>query len=188
MHIKHLAPWVLIVCLLAPVTALARTITVPAGAYIYATSNNSISSKNAYQGQTFSFTVRSPYPNGDSAFASAKLYARVVNARKAGQGTKPELSFMIDKIALSNGASSIIYANLISVEENKKNNVGTVALEALGGMIAGNILGKWLGTNVGGALGLSAGVLYGLNSKTDVTIPENGEAKFQLQHTLTLTR
>lgn len=188
MQTKGLAIIALIGFLVAPMSALARTVTVPAGSYVYATSNSSISSKSAYQGENFSFTVRQPYPNSDSAFSNAKLYARVVNARKAGQGTKPVLSFVIDKIVLSNGSSSIIYANLISVQENKKNNIGTVALEALGGMIAGNILGKWLGTNVGGAVGLTAGVLYGINSKTDVTIPENGEAKFQLQHTLTLTR
>jgi hypothetical protein len=168
--------------------ALARTITVPSGTYIYASANSTVTSKSAYQGETFSFTVHPPYPKNDSGFSGARLSARVVQTRKAGQGTKPELSFVIDRITLSNGSSSIIYANLISVEENKKSNVGTVALTALGGMIAGNIIGKWLGTNIGGAVGLTAGVLYGVNSKTDVTIPANAEAKFQLTRTLTVTR
>ncbi len=177
---------VALVALLSP--AVARTIAVPSGTVIYATSNNSISSKSAYQGESFSFTVRAPYPNGDSGFAGARLWARVVQARKAGQGTKPLLSFIIDKITMVNGSSSPIYANLVSVEENTKSNIGTVAIGAVAGMIAGNILGKWLGTNIGGAVGLTAGTLYALNSKTDVTIPENGQAKFTLTQRLTVTR
>jgi hypothetical protein len=186
MKVTHtLLSFALVLAMFAP--AAAKTISVPSGAFIYATSNSAISSKTAYQGEVFSLTVQSPYPNGSSVFSRAKLYARVVEARKARQGVKPQLSFVVDKIVLANGASNIIYANLVSVEQNKKNNTGTIALEALGGMIAGNIIGKWLGTNIGGAVGLTAAVLYGINSKTDVTIPVNGEAKFQLTRTLTLS-
>ncbi|HXW51578.1 MAG TPA: hypothetical protein VEJ41_06265 [Candidatus Acidoferrales bacterium] len=175
-----------LVALLSP--ALARTTTVASGTTIYGTSNSTISSKGAYEGQVFSFTVRSPFPNGDAGFAGAKLWARVVTARKAGQGTKPQLSFILEKITMSNGSSSPIYANLLSVQENQKSNVGTVAIGAVAGMVAGNILGKWLGTNIGGAVGLTAGTLYALNSKTDVSIPEGGEAKFQLTRTLTVSQ
>lgn len=177
----------LVVALLAIVAgfspALAKTVIVPAGTHVYATSNNTISSKSSYEGESFSLTVHEPY-----TIAGGKLWARVVKARKAGQGTKPELSIVVDKISFPNGSSSIIYANLDSVSENQKSNVGTVALTALGGMIAGNIIGKWLGTNAGGAVGLTAGVLYGINSKTDVTIPTGADAKFQLTRALTVNR
>ncbi len=170
-----------------PVAAAAKTITLQPGMLIHATSNSTVSSKSATVGETFTFTVQKPYPDDNSLFAGARLEARVVKVRKAGQGTKPELSFVIDRMKLANGNTRVVYLKLDSVQEHRKNNIGTVAIAAAVGMIAGNILGKWLGTNAGGALGLTAGVLYGLNSKTDVTLDKGAQAKFILQQPVTFS-
>lgn len=174
-------------CIGAPAIALAA-ITVSSGTQVHAMMTQSIGSGDASVGQHFTLDVTNPYPNHDPAFAGAKLTAHVVKVQKAGQGVKPELAFVVDKVALHNGASSHISAKLISVDQRQKDNTGRVALTALGGMVAGNIIGKWLGTNIGGAIGLSAGVLYGLNSKTDVTVPSGSEVVLQLEHPVTLRR
>ena len=60
---------------------------------------------------------------------------------------------------------------------------GHVALTTIGGMIAGNILGKTIfHTNAGGAIGAVGGFLVGYNKKANITMKQ-GE-NFQL----TLTR
>ncbi len=66
-------------------------------------------------------------------------------------------------------------------QQNK--NGGHVALTTIGGMIAGNILGKTIfHTNAGGALGAATGFLVGYNKKSNIVMKEG--TSFQL----TLTR
>jgi uncharacterized protein YcfJ len=72
------------------------------------------------------------------------------------------------------------------VQERQPDNTGHVILTTAGGMVAGNIIGKWLGTNSGGAVGAAAGLLYGINQRRDITVPVGSEVTFQLEQAVTL--
>jgi hypothetical protein len=48
------------------------------------------------------------------------------------------------------------------------------------GMIVGNILGKAVGTNLGGLIGAGGGFVYANNLKTNITIPRGSTVTLQL--------
>jgi len=167
--------------------AVAATQTVAAGTIMQGALNQSLNSASAYVGQHFSAQLKPPYPNSDSTtWSGAKVSAHVTYVQKAGQGKKPGIGFVFDNITLRNGASRHLYADFVSVDRKQSSNLGYVAATTVGGMIAGNILGKWLGTNAGGSVGAVAGALYGLNHKTDFSLPSGAKVVFELTRPLTV--
>ncbi|HLJ82789.1 MAG TPA: hypothetical protein VKT51_01270 [Candidatus Eremiobacteraceae bacterium] len=178
--------FVAVTALLAPLSAVAATVSVPTGTQMRATMNAELSSKSALVGQVVKLQLVAPYPENDSRFANATLSGKVVNVVKAGQGRKAQLEFAIDKITLAGGQVGWFSAKIVSVESRTKDSTGKIALATLGGMVVGNILGKWAGTNAGGAVGAIAGALYSANSKEDVTIPQGSEAILQLASPLSI--
>jgi len=179
----------LIVTMSAPHAAFGATTTVATGAQFHALMNQTIDSGTAQVGQRFTAQVVTPYPNGDaSTWAGSAIVGHIVHVQHASQGRKPELDFAFDKITLRNGASATLSAKLVSVEEKQSTNLGHIAFNAAAGMVVGNILGKWVGTNAGGAIGAVGGALYGNNMKTNFSIAAGSKVDLQLAQPLTVIR
>jgi hypothetical protein len=179
----------LVACLSAPCAAMVATTTAAAGSQLHALMNQTLDSGTAYVGEEFSLQLVAPYPNGnDNTWSGSTVHAHVVNVQHASQGRKAVLEFLFDRITLRDGASAAMKATLVSVQEKHGSNVGHAALTAVGGMVVGNVLGKWMGTNAGGAVGLTAGALYGVNKKTNFSIAAGSAVVFQLSQSLTVVR
>jgi hypothetical protein len=178
---------VAVTCNVMPVRAQSGERIIAMGTQMRGVMTQSVSSGSAHVGDVFLLDVVQPYPQNDAEeFAGAKVRAHVVQVSRAGQGREPKLEFVLDRIALTDGAWGRIAAAPISVQQHRASNVGHVVLTTAGGMVVGNILGKWLGTNSGGAIGAVGGLLYGINQKTDVTVPAGSEVTFQLEQPVTL--
>ncbi|MDQ6766201.1 MAG: hypothetical protein M3Z41_00080 [Candidatus Eremiobacteraeota bacterium] len=170
-------------------SALGATATVASRTVIHSLMNQTIDSGTATVGQKLSMQVVAPYPNSDSAtWAGATVNAHVVHVQHASQGRKAELGLVFDRVVLRNGASAALHANLISLEQKRGSNLGHAALTTLGGMVVGNIIGKWIGTNAGGAMGAVGGALYGLNKKENFSVAAGSKVALQLTEPLTVRR
>lgn len=177
------------VCLAAPGAAKAVTTTATTGTQLHALMNQTLDSGTAFVNEEFALQLVAPYPNGDdSTWSGSTVHAHVVKVQHASQGRKAELEFLFDKITLRNGASASLQATLVSVQEKHGSNVGHAALTTVGGMVVGNVLGKWMGTNAGGAIGATAGALYGINKKTNFSIAAGSAVVFQLSRPLTVVK
>lgn len=174
----------MLLAFLLPAAALAQTVTLQQGQTLNLQMQDTIDSGSAYAGEHFTARVVAPYPNDDSTFANAVVNGTVVKAVQAGQGRNPELHFSWDSITLQNGTSYPISATMTNGAPQQQNrNGGHVALTTIGGMIAGNILGKTIfHSNAGGLLGAAGGFLVGYNKKSNVSMKQG--QKFAL----TLTR
>lgn len=167
-----------------PAAALAQTVTLPQGQTVNVQMQDTIDSGSAFVGEHFTARVVAPYPNDDTTFANAIVNGTVIKVVPAGQGVNPELHFSWDSISLQNGGSYPLNAEMTTGGAQSKNrNGGHVALTTIGGMIAGNILGKTIfHTNAGGAIGAATGFLVGYNKKANIVLKQG--SNFQL----TLTR
>jgi hypothetical protein len=167
-----------------PVAALAQTVTLSQGQNINVQMQDTVDSGNAYAGQHFTARVVAPYPNDDTTFENAIINGTVVKVVPAGQGRNAELHFAWDSITLQNGTSYPINAVMTTgAPQQQQRNGGHVALSTLGGMIAGNIVGKTIfHTGIGGAVGAVGGFLVGYNKKSNISMKQG--TAFQL----TLTR
>jgi hypothetical protein len=174
----------MLLAFLAPAAALAQTVTLQQGQIVNVQMNDTIDSGDAYAGERFTARLVAPYPNDDMTFANAVVNGRVIKVIPAGQGRNPELHFAWESITLQNGTSYPINAEMTQGGPQQQNrNAGHVALTTIGGMIAGNILGKTIfHTNAGGAIGAAGGFLVGYNKKSNIKMQQG--QNFQL----TLTR
>ncbi len=174
----------MLLAFLLPAAALAQTVTLQQGQTVNVQMNDNIDSGSAYAGERFTARLVAPYPNDDVTFANAVVNGRVIKVVQAGQGRNPELHFAWESITLQNGTSYPINAEMTQGGPQTQNrNGGHVALTTIGGMIAGNILGKTIfHTNAGGAIGAAGGFLVGYNKKANITMKQG--QNFQL----TLTR
>jgi len=187
-----------VLCQAAASTALALACVLPmaasagpgelsAGSTITAKMNSTIDSGSARAGDKFSMTLLSPYPSNNSVYARAQLYGHVTHVVAAGQGQNPLLEFNIDRIVLADGRQAAVSMMVQSQETQRHNNVGNVALTALGGMIVGNIIGKALfKSNLGGAAGLIAGALYANNKRTNVSLRSGSVVISEVRQTVAL--
>ncbi|MBV8596231.1 MAG: hypothetical protein JOZ50_08255 [Candidatus Eremiobacteraeota bacterium] len=167
--------------------ARAGTETVAAGTVMQGSMDQVLDSATANVGQHFTLHVRPPYPNyDDTTWSGSEVGAHVIYVQRAGQGRKPELGFVFDKVTLRNGASAKLSADFVSVERKQGSDLAFTAATTVGGMVVGNILGKWLGTNAGGAVGAIGGALYGINHKSNFTVPEGAKVVFELTRPLTI--
>jgi hypothetical protein len=168
----------------------ASNITIYAGAEIHGRMRDALDSANAYVGQKFTMDVVPPYPSGNPAFSGAIMVGEVTRVVHAGQGVKPEINVRFDYLRLSDGTIADISGGMTnSAKSNTLRNGGHVALTTLGGMIAGNIIGKTVfRTNAGGLIGAVGGFLYGYNQKSNYTIPAGSEATVQITKTVVIRR
>ncbi len=133
-----------------------------------------ISSKTAEDGDRFSIRTD----------AGSTIYGHLTQVARANIGRKAHLTLNFDRIRFADCSSEVIDAKLVSVSTQHKTNYVRAAGTVLGGMIAGNILGKAIGTNAGGALGVVGGGLLAANTASDIVIPEGSPVEVQLTQPL----
>jgi hypothetical protein len=170
----------LAVLLLAP--AVAQTPS-ERGERLYATLQTPLSTKTAHPGDRFTMSVNEPFPNG-SDLTGATISGHVSQVVRAGQGVKPQLQLAFDSVEYPDGTSAPINAALSSLQtKSQPKNPLSVAAKTLGGLIAGNIIGRGifgLGGGFAGAVGAVGGLLYGLNDKSDVEVAQGAQATLTL--------
>ena len=183
-HRSRIPALAMLLAFMLPVAALAQTVTLSQGQTINVQMQDTVDSGNAYAGEHFTARVVGPYPNDDTTFANAIVNGTIIKVVSAGQGRKPELHFAWDNITLQNGASYPINAVMTTGQpQEQQRSAGHVALTTIGGMIAGNIIGKTIfHTGLGGAAGAVGGFLVGYNKKSNIVMKQG--TGFQL----TLTR
>jgi hypothetical protein len=175
---------------LMPIAALAQTVTLSQGQTLNVQFASTLNSGNAYAGQHFTAKVVTPFPNDDPTFANAVVNGTVIKVVQAGQGRNPELHLSWDSITLQNGASYPLNAEMTSGGAKQQNrNGGHVALTTIGGMIAGNIIGKTIfHTNAGGAIGAAGGFLTGYNKKSNIQVSQGDQVQLTLTRPLMVRR
>lgn len=188
MNMKTVAAAALMAAVATTTIASAQSTTLYSGTKITAKMDSTLDTGKAWVGQRFTMHVTAPYAS--STLVGSYISGHVVKVVHAKQGVKPELQLGMDRLYLSDGSSFPIDGQLISDSKSKsENNLGHTALTALGGMIAGNVIGKTIfHTGGGGAVGLAAGALYGLNAKTNFNLPAGSNVTVQLTHTVTVRR
>lgn len=181
---SKLSALVMIAAFAAPSMALAQsTVTLSKGDTMNVQMQDALDTGSAYVGERFTARVIPPYPEGDSDLANAVITGEVTKVTQAGQGRNPEMYLSFNTVTLQNGSSYPLNAQLTSTAgKPQQKNAGHVALTTIGGMIAGNIIGKTIfHSGIGGLLGAAGGFLIGNNKKSNLSVP----AGAQLQLTLT---
>jgi len=188
MNAKILGAAMLAATMATTTLASAQSTTLYSGTKINAKMDSTIDTGRASAGQHFTMHVTPPYPS--AMLQGAYISGHIVKVVHAKQGVKPQLQLSMDRLYLSDGSSFEIDGQLVASQQSKsENNLGHTALTALGGMIAGNMIGKTIfHTGGGGAVGLAAGALYGLNAKTNFNLPAGSNVTVQLTHTVTIRR
>jgi hypothetical protein len=155
--------------------ALAASVNYPAGSTIDATVSHEIASRTARDNDAFTLVT----PSGSTIYGHLSEVVRATPTRKA------HLKLNIDAIRFPNGARSPLHATLTGVTTKRPVKYGQAAAQVVGGMIVGNILGKTVGTNAGGLIGLAGGALLAANTAYDLVIPAGAAARITLTEPLT---
>jgi hypothetical protein len=180
----------MLMAFLLPAAALAQTVTLSQGQTINVQMQDTVDSGNAYAGEHFTARVVAPYPNDDTTFSNAIVNGTIIKVVPAGQGRNPELHFAWDSITLQNGTSYPINAEMTSGQAQKQTrNGGHVALTTIGGMLAGNIIGKTIfHSGLGGAVGAVGGFLVGYNKKSNIVMKQGQGLQLTLTRPLMVRR
>ena len=137
----------------------------------------SVSSKSAKVGdQVALINVNST----DGTIHNARMFGHVASVTRAGQGRSAQVLLEFDTLQLANGTTYPVVGQVTQVQVKTTNNAAKEVLGTVGGMIVGNILGKWLGTNAGGVLGAAGGFLVAKNNREDVSVPANSNVAVRL--------
>lgn len=156
--------------------AAAMNVDYPAGATLDATMRNWITTKTARDGQLFTAVTAS----------GTRINGHLSEVERANFGRKAHLKLNIDTIVFTDGTSSSMDAEVIDVSQKKQPNYVKGAATVLGSMIAGNIIGKALGTNIGGLVGIAGGSLLAVNTSQDIVIPSGSLIRLKLNAPLIL--
>jgi len=157
-------------------TEVKGTMTIPNGAVVPVTLDETLSSEQVQVGDTFSATVKSEQA-GDSEFpAGTKLRGRVTEVRPFAEGSPGIIDVEFNGAQLPDGTEVSLQGDLISLDDDSvtqsdgrimaKKGKGGTDLKIVGiGAAAGYVLGRVLGKNelVTGILGAAGGYLYSKN-------------------------
>ena len=189
-------------------TLAQRQYTVESGTKIRVRMNETISSKTAREGDTFTTNVTEPVyaSNGVIVIPSgSKIIGRVEDVKKAKKGGDPgtiDVSFI--EVRLPNGQSREINGSLTSLDTKKakSDNEGTASGDdrkndkiifigggAAGGAILGGVIGGGKGAVIGAILG-GLGGLAGerLTKGEDATVKDGTEFGVYLNRSVSLPR
>jgi hypothetical protein len=169
--------------LMASLCSAAFAVTIESGTQIQATLQNELTSKDAKDGDTFTMTtVNATDANGQPVHAT--IYGHLSEVVQSSYAHKAHMKLNFDRVRLADGTSAPLSASLLAVDKKQNTNALRVATEVLGAMVAGNIVGKAIGTNIGGIVGTGAGIIYAANTASDIVIPQGANVKIQLDQTL----
>ncbi|MGB8266871.1 MAG: hypothetical protein WCE44_11140 [Candidatus Velthaea sp.] len=156
---------------------LAAFAAIAPGTQFSGTLDRVIDSGSAQVGDPF---VLSNVQSADGTIAGARIYGRVAEVRRAGQGARPQVRLAFDRLVTAHGYRYDLNARVTGMTVNTKSNTGREVLTSVGGMLLGNILGKAVGTNMGGLLGAAGGFLYAKNYKNNVSVPAGSTITLQV--------
>jgi hypothetical protein len=156
----------------------ARLFTVPAGTHFRARINESLSSKTAHIGQTFTANVMEPVYSNTGAILipeGSVVTGRVDTVTPAAKGGKPgSIDVSFRRLRTPNGTSRVINGMMTDVDADKvkTDNEGTVSASKMkhrklifiggggaGGAVLGAAIGGGKGALIGGLLGAGGGFL-----------------------------
>ena len=160
------------------------------GAQINGRMRTELNSGSAHVGDRFIMDVVPPYPSGNPAFQGAIISGEVTSVQRAGQGTKAAIGLQFDYLRLSDGSTVDISASMTQDQrKQEQGNGGHALLTTVGGMLLGNAIGKTIfHTGGGGVVGAAGGLLYGLNQKTNFSLPAGSNVQITLNQTVTIRR
>lgn len=178
---KSLARWVAAFALgaLCATPAFAQT-TLPQGAVVKGSLAQGLASKNVNVGDQFTLTGVS---SQDGSVTGATVYGHVAAVQRAAMGHRAEIQLAYDRIQFADGTSTDVRGQTLAMYQKRAvNNTVKDVAGALGGMIVGNIIGKWVGTptNLGGAVGAAGGFLVAHNTQQNFTIPAGSTISMRL--------
>jgi hypothetical protein len=171
--------------------------TIPAGATLTTTLDQSLGTKINKAGDTFTATVsQTLYASNGSVVvpAGAKIEGRVTATDDSDNATEPALiRLAFDRIRF-NGQSfpftgTIVQSSPVqtssesSADRNKKIIIGGAVGAALGGLLSGGDLDKIV---IGGALGAAAGSIVSLGTEVNATLPAGSQMTVQATQTTTI--
>lgn len=172
----------------------AKPVVIPAGTVVTVRLGESLSSKTAQAGQTFTATVARPVEvDGKTVIADgASATGTVVNAKAAGKFKGASvLALKLDSITID-GRSRPVETSLFSEAQKGKGKRTAVAvgggagLGALIGGLAGGGKGAAIGALAGAGAG-TAGAAYTGNNR-DVSLPAESAVSFKLENPVTISQ
>lgn len=168
----------LLLLLVTAARVLAVPVNDPAGSTLDAKLVAEVSSKTARDGDRFTMVTAS----------GSTIYGHLSGVVRASPTRKASLRFNFDLIQFPDGRRAPLHAALSGIAMKHPVNYGQAAAQALGGMVVGNIVGKKLGTNAGGLVGLAGGAVLAVNTAYDLDIPAGAPARISLTQPLVSER
>jgi hypothetical protein len=172
----------------------ANNRTIPAGARLTATLDQSLGTDVSKAGQVFTATVSQELRASDGTLvvpAGAKIEGRVTALDDSDNATEPALiRLAFDRIRF-NGRSYPFSANIVqsapvqtssqsSAEQTKRIVIGGAIGAAIGGILSGGDLDKII---IGGSLGAAAGTIVSLGTEVNATLPAGSQMTLQATQT-----
>jgi hypothetical protein len=176
----------------------ANNRTLPAGATLSTTLDQSLGTKVSKAGDTFTATVASTLYASDGSVvvpAGAKIDGRVTALDDSDNATEPALIRLAFDRLRFNGQSYPFTAAVVqsspvqtttspsSADRTKQIVIGGAVGAALGALISGNDMKKII---IGGALGAAAGSVVSLGTEVNATLPAGSLMTVQSTQTVTL--
>ncbi len=165
--------------------------TVPVGETLHVRMDQTLSSKTARIGDTFTTTVIDPVYSSTGVIVipqGSKIVGRVDQVKAAAKGGKPgEIDATFVELRLPNGTKKVISGSLtdLDTKKGKSDSEGTVSGDKMGhrkiifgggGGVGGAVLGGAVGGGKGAIIGGIAGAVGGLIAENQ-TKGENVEVK-----------
>lgn len=166
----------LVLVLFASGLALA---TPPPGTTLSGTIDQTIDTAHAYLGEQVTISnVNDP----GARIYNATMYGTVTKVVRAAQGTPAQLRITLHTLRLTSGATYAVTGVVTGWQAQTKNNTLKEVAGAVGGMIVGNILGKWIfhGASGGGLLGAGGGYLLAKNNRQNMVVSAGSRVQVQL--------
>lgn len=159
----------------------AQTTDVPSGQTLHAIMETPLDSKTANVGDRFTMNVVPPFP-AQTDLGGAMIFGHVSRVVRAGIGRRPQLDLAFDRLVYSDGSSVALDARLVSLQARKRRPTPIgVAVETLGGLVLGNVVGKVIFHASGfGLLGAIGGFVYSRSGTNEVRVGEGAQAELTL--------
>jgi hypothetical protein len=150
--------------------AQAMDVNLPAGSVLDGKLQQDIDTKYAQDGQRFTLVTS----------AGSVIRGHLSQVVRANVGRKAHVTLNVDTIRFTDGTSAALSADVIGIEQKKTTNVGQAIGTVVGAMIVGNILGKAVGTNAGGIVGVAGGALLAANTSQNIVVPAGSGVRMKL--------
>ena len=159
------------------------------GTQIYATLQGALDTKTAKVNDPVLMTVNSLYPESalNTTIQGATIKGHIIQAHAASPTKKATIQIAFDSMTLTDGRSFPFPAKIDAMQKTKKTNLVQGAGEVLGGMVVGNILGKWTGAQAGGVVGAAGGAIYANQMAVDFSIAANSTVKLETTDAMPIT-